>query len=61
MTAEAKIRALAARIHDGDAARAELPAEVAAAWRDGVSVDDLIDWSCYSRRMIFYLIKEGIQ
>lgn len=57
--AEATIRDSAALIHAAEEARAKLPAQLKNAQKAGASVAQLQDWTGYSRRTIFYLLKEA--
>jgi hypothetical protein len=59
MTAEATIRERAAHIHQAEQDRAALPADLKKAQKAGATVAQLMEWTGYSRRTIFYLLKEN--
>jgi hypothetical protein len=58
MTSQAAIQELAATVHAADHAREALKVQLREAHKAGATVQVLQDWTGYSRRTIFYMLKE---
>ena len=56
---ESAIRERAQRVRSLEAERLELAEQIRQAHKAGVSVSELVSWTGYSRRMIFYMLKEN--
>jgi predicted mannosyl-3-phosphoglycerate phosphatase (HAD superfamily) len=55
---EQSIRERASRIRSMDEERAKLAKELRKAHKQGATAAELVEWTGYSRRTIFYMLKE---
>jgi hypothetical protein len=55
---EQSIRERASRIRQADEERAKIAKELREAHKQGATAAQLVEWTGYSRRTIFYMLKE---